>query len=55
MRMAYPFSSCSLWGACDWWGWTHYPEATAVEPDGRLSNRDLGIWSDHQGRAYEYI
>ena len=26
-------------------------EATAVEPDGRLSNRDLGIWSDRQGRA----
>ncbi|NCB78918.1 MAG: NADH:flavin oxidoreductase/NADH oxidase [Bacilli bacterium] len=26
-------------------------EATAIEPDGRLSNRDLGIWSDRQGRA----
>ncbi len=26
-------------------------EATAVEPDGCLSNGDLGIWSDRQGRA----
>lgn len=26
-------------------------EATAVEPDGRLTNKDLGIWTDAQGHS----
>lgn len=26
-------------------------EATAVEPDGRLSDQDLGLWTDQQGQA----
>lgn len=26
-------------------------EATAIEPDGRLTNKDLGIWTDAQGHS----
>lgn len=30
-------------------------EMTDVEPDGRISNRDLGLWSDDQIKAYAKI
>jgi NADPH2 dehydrogenase len=30
-------------------------EMTDVDPDGRITNRDLGLWSDHQIPAYQRI
>ncbi|WP_168122332.1 NADH:flavin oxidoreductase/NADH oxidase [Paenibacillus sp. HB172176] len=54
-------------GAPNDWHYVHYVsravggtgliimEMTDVEPDGRISNRDLGLWSDEHIPAYERI
>lgn len=54
-------------GAPNEWHFVHYVsravggaglilvEMTDVEPDGRISNRDLGLWSDEQIPAYRRI
>lgn len=30
-------------------------EATAITPEGRISDRDLGLWNDHQMKAFQPI